>query len=600
LLVLVPLMGLGFVGFADAKFDDLWQRTLTTGLWRASGVPVSAVAFRNQANADAVKYYRDGAGATVSVGTWRARTNEHLVLKVNGKPDASTADDMVTQLLLAHIPMLLKPNAQQALVIGLGSGVTCGAITCYPSVQRVDAVEISPEVVEAARWFDAHNHGILTNARVRVVVEDAKSFLQITDHRYDVIISEPSNPWMAGVAGVFSREYYESCRARLAQGGLMTQWIHSYESSNESLEIVLATFRSVFPYFGVWHGSLGDLILVGSAQPPAVNLNELEKGFHLPAVRADLERIDIFRVPVLLARELISPVNAPFVPQTNTVAHSDFYPVLEYVAQKAFFLRGHANLCSQFDETLSPRPMTLLARYLADHPLSEMDFKAFALFNAERRSTELLFARSILQRWQNDMPAVPEPAELLAQLPPANATAELESARLAKHREQLWNGTGADLERLRLYVSFLLQTYRAQRSIVFLPPAIELQAALERLLEVDAPNRRVYQLRLAELAWDRGDDAVCFQLARRALEPSTNTKERINLALEPRLAAQLMARMAETLWRTQKITEAWDLCQEAERGGFLGKQNPMSDPLLDLMYHKIASAMVTAAEAQKN
>jgi len=141
-----------------------------------------------------LKYHRDGAGATVCVTSWREGDTEHLALKVNGKPDAGTKADVSTQLLLGHLPLLLRPDSQRALVIGLGSGMTCGAVLQHSPIQQVDAVEISPEVVEAARLFSAHNHDALNSPRLRVIVEDAKSFLAITGHAYDVIISEPSNP----------------------------------------------------------------------------------------------------------------------------------------------------------------------------------------------------------------------------------------------------------------------------------------------------------------------------------------------------------------------------------------------------------------------
>src|SRR5262245_23933395 len=147
------------------------------------------------------------------------RGAEQLNLRVNGKPDASTTGDMATQLLLGHLPLFLKPDSQRALVIGLGSGITCGAVACHSTIQQLDTVEISPEVVSAAELFQTYNRNVLHDPRLRLVVEDAKTSLQLTAETYDVIISEPSNPWMAGVATVFSREFYQSCRAHLRTNG---------------------------------------------------------------------------------------------------------------------------------------------------------------------------------------------------------------------------------------------------------------------------------------------------------------------------------------------------------------------------------------------
>src|SRR5207248_1956428 len=110
--------------------------------------------------------------------------------KVNGKADAGNATDMTTQLLLGHIPMLLQPQSTQALVIGFGSGMTCGALARHPNIQRVDAVEISPEVIQGAKVFTPFNDGILSNPKLHLSIEDAKSFLQITARQYDLIVSE--------------------------------------------------------------------------------------------------------------------------------------------------------------------------------------------------------------------------------------------------------------------------------------------------------------------------------------------------------------------------------------------------------------------------
>src|SRR5262249_53985319 len=152
--------------------------------------------------------------------------------------------------------------------------------------------------------FSAFNNQVLTNPKLLVAVEDAKSFLQLADQNYDVIISEPSNPWMAGVAAVFSREYYESCAARLRQDGIIAQWMHTYETTDETLSLVLRTFLSVFPYASIWQPAVGDLILVGSARPLHVDLEATSRRFAEPAVRSDLARVGLDSLVTVLAREI--------------------------------------------------------------------------------------------------------------------------------------------------------------------------------------------------------------------------------------------------------------------------------------------------------
>ena len=199
-LLLPAVVGLSIAWVTGAALDPLWQRAFSLGFWRAANTPATLATFRKAASLVPLRYHKDGAGATVDVHSWKEGNDERLTLKVNGKADAGTSTDMITQLLLGHLPMLLHPDSKQVLVIGLGSGITCGALARHPAVERLDAVEISPEVVAAAELFAPYNDRILANPKMHLAVEDAKSFLQITGRKFDLIVSEPSNPWMAGVA----------------------------------------------------------------------------------------------------------------------------------------------------------------------------------------------------------------------------------------------------------------------------------------------------------------------------------------------------------------------------------------------------------------
>jgi spermidine synthase len=581
-LLAAPLFAVAMACLIGSVFDQDWKRIFAVGLWRSAHPPPTMEAFRKMAQADDLKFHRDGAGSTVTVVSRLENGKEHMGLKINGKADASTGVDVATQRLLGHIPMLLRPESQHALVVGLGSGMTCSAVARHPTIQQIDAVEISPDVVEAARLFAEYNDGFWTNPRVRIVVEDAKSFLKITPTKYDVIISEPSNPWMAGVAGVFSREYYESCAARLNTNGLMVQWVQIYETSDETFNIVLRTFASAFPYLSIWHPTMTDLILVGSSEPYQVDLEATGKRFAEPAVKADLERIDITQLPVFLAREIVSQPNGLFVTQAEGLVHSDLRPILEFFAQKAFFVKSATGGWRKFDETTLTRPTTLLGQYLQKRPLTETDYKAFGRFYMEQRLPEQDLFRSLLLRWHREKPEATLPMELMAQASDQILTAELEALRLASSRDFLVQHAEKDPEPLRMYASYLMQTHRAHRSVFYLPPSDDLQKILQRLIETNPANRRVYQLHLAELAWDRGDDAACIQLAQSALDPNIAKGGRINFSIDPSAPRQVLHRMTESLWRAGKLREAWNLCQDAERNNYLG-----SYPLLDMNCRKI-------------
>jgi spermidine synthase len=210
--------------------------------------------------AGTLDYYKEGAAATVSVRRLTGTTS----MAIDGKVDASNAGDMLTQRMLGLLPILIHGNPVDICIIGLGSGVTLGSALAPGIVQRADVVEISPEVVEASHFFDRENGGALAKPGVRLIVGDGRSHLLLTPKQYDVIVSEPSNPWMAGVASLFTREFFEAARARLKPDGLLCQWAHTYDISPGDLQSIVRTFGSIFPEGTLWMVGGGDLLLIGA------------------------------------------------------------------------------------------------------------------------------------------------------------------------------------------------------------------------------------------------------------------------------------------------------------------------------------------------
>ena len=248
--------------------------------------------------AGTLEYYQEGAAGTVSV----RRMGGSRALAIDGKVDASNAGDMLTQRLLGLLPVLLHDSPVDALVIGLGSGVTADAVFASGEVQRADVVEISPEVVEASAYFEHENRGVLKRPGVRLLIGDGRSHLQLSTRQYDVIISEPSNPWMAGVAALFTREFFDAARARLRPGGVFCQWAHTYEIAEQDLQSIVRTFASVFPNGTLWLVGDGDLLLIGTAA------DDIES-----RVAGIPERWRKGSVPALLADVGVAPDAAPFV-----------------------------------------------------------------------------------------------------------------------------------------------------------------------------------------------------------------------------------------------------------------------------------------------
>ena len=231
-------------------------------------------------------YYREGSTGTVAVRRLAGTTS----LSIDGKVDASDAADMLTQRMLAHVPLLLHPAPKKAAILGLGSGVTLGSALTH-GLERAVVLEISPEVVEASRFFEAANHRALQNPATRLVVGDGRTHLLLGDEQYDVIVSEPSNPWMAGIASLFTQEFFQVAKSRLAPGGVLCQWAHTYDISDADLRSIVATFLSVFPNGTLWLVGEADVLLIGSTEPLTDRIAGIEAAWRRPGVAEDLASV---------------------------------------------------------------------------------------------------------------------------------------------------------------------------------------------------------------------------------------------------------------------------------------------------------------------
>ncbi|HET6372234.1 MAG TPA: fused MFS/spermidine synthase, partial [Candidatus Polarisedimenticolia bacterium] len=221
------------------------------------------------------------------------KSTNSILLAVNGKIDASSSGDLPTQLLSGHLPMLLAPRADNALVIGFASGITVGAVMQHP-IEGMTAVEIEEAILEASRYFDPYNHRPLESPKVHVVRNDGRNFLLVTDEHYDVLISEPSNPWMTVAANLFTKEFFEMGRNRLNKGGVFAQWVQLYGMSPEDLKVLVRTFHSVFPHVMVFNTiEDADLILVGTEAPLTFDLNQIGERMTELSVQVDLRRIGV-------------------------------------------------------------------------------------------------------------------------------------------------------------------------------------------------------------------------------------------------------------------------------------------------------------------
>ena len=326
-----------------------WQTVMSAGAFRVQENTYNRNLVTMWKKHIKVLFYEDAPDATVSVDQADGLvTPAVLSLRINGKADAGTGGDVDTQLLLAHLPMLSKPGAKAAFVLGMGSGITAGALLAYP-LERIDVAENCKPVLQAAKLFKDWNRHVENNLLVHIWCEDARTVLKLRPQRYDVIITEPSNPWTIGVGAVFSREFYELAARRLKPGGLVCQWFHTYEMQDDILDLILRTFSSVFPYMEIWDSSGGDLVILGSQQPWRTGPDVFRQGFAIDRVREDMRMMDVQSPEMLMAKQLASQQTA-FAIAGNGPIQSDLFPILEYEAPRAFYIGAVSHLLDRYDE----------------------------------------------------------------------------------------------------------------------------------------------------------------------------------------------------------------------------------------------------------
>jgi spermidine synthase len=348
--------GVGLLCFLVSPRAWHWRRTVTAG-FLGLGVAAGAFAvepwdsalitsdvavrprlvaglnkqeFRKTMTEKKTVFYREGTSATVSVNQWR----DNLSLSVNGKVDASN-EDAFTQFLLGHLPMLLHPQAKRVFVIGMGSGSTLSAVAAHP-VRRIDCVEIEKAVVEGALFFSRLNRNVLRDERVRVFINDGRNMLRLMPDTYDVIISEPSNPWMAGVANLFSYEHYQTMRSRLNPDGVVCQWLHAYSMSPEDLKMIVRTFTLVFEDVSLWASYYPDLMLIGRREARPVDFRHIRNSFRNPVVRGDLWPHGVRRPEGFFASFWLGDADLRRLGEGARV-NSDNHPYLEFSAPRYLY-----------------------------------------------------------------------------------------------------------------------------------------------------------------------------------------------------------------------------------------------------------------------
>ena len=331
------LAGMGLAAVAAAvsfAVVDLDLLKMSSGIFRYGGFM--------DPRTTSLDFYRDGKTATITV----TRGATAASIATNGKPDAAVElddnkaprSDESTMVLLAALPLSFKPDAKDVAVVGFGSGVSTHTALAAPGVKTVDTIEIEPAMVEGARVFKHRNQRAYQDPRSHIVIEDAKTYFAAHARTYDIIISEPSNPWVSGVSTLFSEEFYRQIRKYLRDDGLLIQWIQAYEIN---FDLISSIFKALGPSFGdyrLFATSAGDILVVAvkSGKLPPLT----DAAFSWPAMSADLARIgynsfEDLRFTTIAGRQslesLLQGAGAP--------ANSDYFPIIDQNAARARFKR---------------------------------------------------------------------------------------------------------------------------------------------------------------------------------------------------------------------------------------------------------------------
>jgi spermidine synthase len=347
-LLLITAVG-SVVVVANVVLTQHFDRgLLTAGVYRYAVAPARG--------ARVLAFYRDGRTATVSV---RGDTDGGYSLATNGKPDASLTEewlkpmapsaprkpiggDQVTQAFLPLVTLAHVPNAQNAAVIGFGSGVSSHILLGSPVLKELVTVEIEPAMVMASALFRAANKRVYDDPRSTIMIDDAKSYFASAGRRFDLIMSEPSNPWVSGVSGLFTDEFYKRVKRYLTDDGVFGQWLHLYEIDDALVTSVIAAVHRNFPAYDIFFASSVDILIVAT---PAPHLRTPDWGVaRYPGISEDLTRFRqlsprVFDALRVANRQTFTPL---FEQGEDFVVNSDFKPALDLGAERTRFMRSTA------------------------------------------------------------------------------------------------------------------------------------------------------------------------------------------------------------------------------------------------------------------
>ncbi len=384
------------------------------------------------------------------------------------------------------MPLLMKTESKNILVVGLGSGMTCGSALLHP-IEKLDLVEISRLVIEANKYFTDYNYNALQDKRLRIHIEDAKTYFYRTKEKYDMIISEPSNPWISGIGNLFSVEFYKECARHLKKHGFMVQWVQAYETNEEIIKIILNTFNHVFPEVSIWSTGMNDLLLIGSDKKIKFDFNSAEQRIDQKQIKEDLLRIKIPDLFSLLCLQISSGHSLHEYSITENRLNKDLHPVIEYEAPKALFTKTKPfKFINKLDDRkLPPANIDLfINEYIKISKINNNNFRSLIELLYKSKINEYL-CKSLSYKWYKENPNNNAAKKTYSRF---NSDSLLSSIRIMKNLIQSDNNN----ENLKYFTSLQIQKINSLGS--FINPQIFSDAIKEvqKCIDLSEKNKATF------------------------------------------------------------------------------------------------------------
>lgn len=328
-----------------------WEKQIiTSGVFvnKYKNMPDNQTKFFDRLKKQEIVYYKEGQHSTIAVfKEVDSNGNNHYVLTNNGKIDASTYfKDMRNQVILGYLPLILKQKTDKVLIIGMGSGITAAVVDQF-DIKEIKVVELEKAILQVARFFSKTYGNPLESKKIKFVMDDARDYMKVSNEKFDVIISEPSNVWTNGVANLFTEEYYRVIKQRLNKDGLLCQWIQLYDLKSEAIISVMKALKKEFKYVYLCHSKTADdFVFLASQEPLKLDMNLIEERLNTnQRIKNDfLTRFNIsdqYEVLNLFLANDTALRRFIYLNRREIPVNSDDNSYLEFEAVKTYYLSGN-------------------------------------------------------------------------------------------------------------------------------------------------------------------------------------------------------------------------------------------------------------------